>query len=285
MSSASLQLLIYAINDAERPAALKAITEADLRLEYGRRQPTTLQLSELYGTDDASVGKSAELADTLRRDAPSAAFEIWQDPHATVGHYVAHVPGIGSYDSACDEDGTPLVDVLDVAQRLTELPSGTTVERWLAAEGNSLLGRLVLGALDACRNMLQDGPPADADGAEACRPAPAPRLRTQVGAFHLLDHSALEEYAREHYGRPYSAVVALDGSNGCLYEVTASLTHTRADGDGRLVEQPGLTPNDRQDLDLWLSGDGSDPHPGVILSDLAQKGVAPAGSYLVRVAW
>ncbi|MFF4205532.1 hypothetical protein ACFYZ8_33340 [Streptomyces sp. NPDC001668] len=285
MSSAPLQLLIYAISDAERPAALKAITEADLRLGYGRRQPTSLELGELYGTDEASVGKSAELADTLRRDAPSAAFEIWQDPYATVGHYVAHVPGIGSYDSACDEDGTPLVDVLDMAQRLMALPSGTTVEAWLAAEGNGLLGRRVLDALDALRDMLPDGPPADADSADASRPAPAPRLHTQVGAFHLLDYGALEDYAREHYGRPYSAVVAQEGGNDSVYEVTASLTHTLVYGDGRLVEQPGLAPNDRQDLDLWLSGEGSDPHPGVILSDLAQKGLTPDGSYLVRVSW
>ncbi|WP_019061391.1 hypothetical protein [Streptomyces prunicolor] len=285
MSSAPLQLLIYSIADTERAAALTAITDADLRLEYGRTPPPSLELGELYGADFASVGKSTILADALRREAPSATFELWQDPDASVGHYIAHVPGIGSFDSGCDQDGTPLVDALDMARHLTALPPGTTVAAWLTTGGNELLGRAVLDALDACRSTLADDHATDRDTTIADGRTPPKPLPTTVGAFHLLDGDALEECAREHYGRAYSAVAGLEGDNDSAHEATASLTHTALDDNDQPVQRPGLAANDRADLDLWLAGDGGDPHPGVILSDLAQHGLAPTGPYLVRLSW
>ncbi|MFH9967634.1 hypothetical protein ACH4PR_40785 [Streptomyces mirabilis] len=55
----------------------------------------------------------------LLTKAPCTAFELWQDPvfeHA--GRYVAHLPGIGTYEGVCDSYGSPLVKLTEVLDAL-----------------------------------------------------------------------------------------------------------------------------------------------------------------------
>ncbi|MEV7157163.1 hypothetical protein AB0N77_21445 [Streptomyces misionensis] len=153
-----MQLYVYAVDDADRPAVLAAIDEFGLDLEWDQSDvgPQHLELGRCYGAHEATLGSSEELATLLQSSAPSAVFTLWQDPHMlSDGHLVTHVPNVGSYETGCDAEGTPHVSAVDLAAQLAQLTDGTTVEEWLTGDGDSLLGITVLSALRrreaACR--------------------------------------------------------------------------------------------------------------------------------------
>ncbi|MYZ33743.1 MULTISPECIES: hypothetical protein [unclassified Streptomyces] len=145
-----LQLYVYAVDDNDRPAVLEAIAEFSLALEWGQGEtpPRHLELGRCYGVHEATLGSSDDLANLLRSSAPSAVFTLWQDPYMTAdGHLVAHVPGVGSYETGCDAEGTPHVDAVGLAARLGRLAEDATVRDWLSGDGDGLLGVTVLAAL------------------------------------------------------------------------------------------------------------------------------------------
>jgi hypothetical protein len=145
-----LQVVIYAVADVERAAALDAITDRRMDLDWGdaMKQPTTLNLGDCYGARNVPLGSHADLVNDLMENAPSAVFAVWQDPYGeTDGEYVAYAPGVGTYEAGCDAGGNPHTDVAPLADRLAALPAGTTVAEWLAGHGDRLLGITVLAAL------------------------------------------------------------------------------------------------------------------------------------------
>ncbi|MGW1976689.1 hypothetical protein [Streptomyces sp. NPDC001889] len=110
------------------------------------------------------------------------------------------------------------------------------------------------------------------------------QLNTTSVTYHQIGHEDLEAFAEAHYGRRYSAVSGLWAVSEAHYSATASPTHRGTGPDGRPAERPGLGPEDRAALTAWLSGHGHYPPPAVLLSDLALRGVIPAGEYLIHVS-
>lgn len=147
---APLQLYVYAVDDNDRPAVLDAIAELGLDPGSGTGETGSrrLAIGRCYRADEALIHSSHELASLLQETAPSAVFTLWQDPYMdTDGHFVAHVPDVGRYETGCDATGTPHVDVIDLTARLNGLSEGTAVREWLSGDGDSLLGLTVLAAL------------------------------------------------------------------------------------------------------------------------------------------
>jgi len=146
-----LQLYVHHVSDADRPAVLAAIAAYGLDLEFTEPQCAEgeIALSYQYVYFESAPDSGKELAAYLLANAPGAEFEIWQDPATTEsdGLYVGHVPGIGTYEAACDGKGRPYVPVTELAASLINQPAGTTVARFLGGEGRKLLGTDVLTAL------------------------------------------------------------------------------------------------------------------------------------------
>ncbi|MFF4205530.1 hypothetical protein ACFYZ8_33330 [Streptomyces sp. NPDC001668] len=149
MAESPLQVYIYAADAADRDAALQVLSEAGLEFGFDRTDaPATLALGELYGTYEEWDGQWAEVARRLIEKAPSAVFELWQDPsEERDGSYVAHVPAVGTVETGCDLKGVPHVNLPDLLARLSALPDHTTVAEWLAGGGAAFLGSAVLEAL------------------------------------------------------------------------------------------------------------------------------------------
>ncbi|MFJ8313994.1 MULTISPECIES: hypothetical protein [unclassified Streptomyces] len=116
----ALQLYVYAMPDEDRAAVQLGID--DNCLEPYDDCGNGIVLGMRYLTEEVPVGSAHDLAVHLLTKAPGTAFELWQDPvfqHA--GHYVAHLPGIGTYEGECDSYGSPLVKLTEV---LDALPLG-----------------------------------------------------------------------------------------------------------------------------------------------------------------
>jgi hypothetical protein len=114
----ALQLYIYAM-PAEDEAAVQLAID-DNCLEPYDDSSSGIVLGMRYLTEEVPVGSAYDLAVHLLTKAPSTAFELWQDPvfeHA--GRYVAHLPGIGTYEGMCDSYGSPLVKLTEVLDALT----------------------------------------------------------------------------------------------------------------------------------------------------------------------
>ncbi|MFF2378375.1 hypothetical protein ACFVUW_28700 [Streptomyces xiamenensis] len=145
-----LQMFVYSVHESEEQAVLEVMEEEGLDLEWSDDDQGTsaLVLGRRYGIDETPIGSSRDLATALLQRAPSAVFKLWQDPHySTDGHFVAHVPGIGTYTTKCDSDGTPHTSVPDLITQLANAPAGITVHDWLAGPGTQVLGAAVLSAL------------------------------------------------------------------------------------------------------------------------------------------
>jgi hypothetical protein len=112
-------------------------------------------------------------------------------------------------------------------------------------------------------------------------------LRYTPLVYYAVDHTDLEAFAAEYYGRRYSVVAALECPNGTEHSVETRLTHDGWTGpyedDPDPVELPGPDPELLQDVHLWRQGLASDPSPEALLNDLAWQGVVPAGQYLITV--
>ncbi|MFE9250854.1 hypothetical protein [Streptomyces sp. NPDC007088] len=150
MSSQSpLQITVYASPEHEHVAVRRALDSFGLATDWGLPSPTlpdqiTLRLGERYGTHHAPLGTSDNLASRLRAEAPGTAFLLWQDPYfeEADGHYVARVPDVGDFESPCNANGTPNIDLSELIVILRQTPTLTT-EQWLAGPGQSVLGSRV----------------------------------------------------------------------------------------------------------------------------------------------
>lgn len=156
MSSQSpLQVIVYDAPEHEHPAVRQAIDSFDLATDWGlpgglaKSKQVILHLGQVYGTHDAPLGSSDDLAARLRADAPDTTFLLWQDPYfeEADGHYVAHVPGVGDFESSCNANGAPHIDLSELIASLRETPALTTAQ-WLAGPGESILGSRVRKAID-----------------------------------------------------------------------------------------------------------------------------------------
>ncbi|MCX5215685.1 hypothetical protein OG689_41760 [Kitasatospora sp. NBC_00240] len=147
--SSTLQLIVHTASEEDAPRVLEAIAEQTLdQLEGDEPESGILALGQRYWVEQTPVGSSFELAAHLIEHAPSAALALWQDPNPpAAGHYVAHVPGTGTYESDCDAEGNPYIGVKALAARLAALPEGITVAEWLAGDGSVALGISVLEAV------------------------------------------------------------------------------------------------------------------------------------------
>ncbi|MFE4512611.1 DUF3145 family protein [Kitasatospora sp. NPDC056783] len=145
-----LQCYVHKADPADHPAILETLAEYVGRDDEAH-SPDSLALSTRYMDVEALLGSSAALAAALKHAAPSAVFELWQDPFpsAADGHYVGHVPGTGTHEGACNAEGELLIPVRKVAESLREAPGGITVEMWLATEGRRQFGADVLAQLAA----------------------------------------------------------------------------------------------------------------------------------------
>ncbi|WP_415954360.1 hypothetical protein [Streptomyces sp. KLOTTS4A1] len=117
----ALQLYIYALPEEDRAAAQLGID--DNCLEPCEPSSSDITLGVRYQTEQVPVGSAHGLAVHLLASAPGTAFELWQDPvfeHA--GHYVAHLPGIGTYEGPCDSHGSPLVKLTEVLDTVATAP-------------------------------------------------------------------------------------------------------------------------------------------------------------------
>lgn len=148
----SLQILVYAVAEEDR-AVVSDVLDAHVLLPDWDGDPSTpLVLGTCYGVHESPLGEVRELVREMQEQAPSAAFEAWQDPHPTAdGEYFAHVPGLGTYTADCDAQGNPHVNVVPLTEHLAGLPAGTTVREWLANDGG-LLGIAVQAALKQLRD-------------------------------------------------------------------------------------------------------------------------------------
>ncbi|MGW3954633.1 hypothetical protein ACWEKM_27710 [Streptomyces sp. NPDC004752] len=151
MSSQSpLQVTIYDSPEHEHPAVRRAIESFGLATDWGmhagraRTTPASLRLGESYGSHHAPLGASDDLAARLRKDAPDTAFLLWQDPYfeEADGHYVAYVPGVGGFESACNANGSPHIALSELIVSLHQTPALTTGQ-WLAGPGEAILGTRV----------------------------------------------------------------------------------------------------------------------------------------------
>ncbi|MET8768811.1 hypothetical protein [Streptomyces sp. NPDC004658] len=149
MAESPLQVYIYAADVTDQRTALQILSEAGLEFGFDRTDtPATLALGELYGTYEEWDGQWDEVARRLIERAPSAVFELWQDPSEDRdGSYVAHVPAVGTVETGCDLNGIPHVNLPELLDRLSALPEGTTVADWLSGDGSTFLGSAVLHAL------------------------------------------------------------------------------------------------------------------------------------------
>lgn len=119
----ALQLYVYAMPDEDQAAVRLGIE--DNCLEPYENSSSGIVLGMRYLTDEVPVGSAHDLAVHLLANAPGTAFELWQDPvFEHPGRYVAHLPGIGSYEGACDSYGSPLVKLTEVLDTLTTAPDG-----------------------------------------------------------------------------------------------------------------------------------------------------------------
>lgn len=155
MSSQSpLQVTIYDSPEHEHPAVRRAIESFELATDWGmpagrtRTTPTPLRLGESYGNHHAPLGASDDLAARLRKDAPDTAFLLWQDPYfeEADGHYVAYVPGVGGFESSCNANGSPHIELSELITSLNKTPALTTGQ-WLAGPGETILGTHVREAI------------------------------------------------------------------------------------------------------------------------------------------
>ncbi|MCC9309908.1 hypothetical protein LN042_23020 [Kitasatospora sp. RB6PN24] len=64
------------------------------------------------------------------------------------------MPDVGTYEVACDSDGTPLVDAGKLADSLAALHEGATVAQWLAGPGEQLLGTAVRARLSTYERRI-----------------------------------------------------------------------------------------------------------------------------------
>jgi len=149
-----MQLFVYAVHEDEEAAVLRAISDEDLALDWGgaeEPESARLVLGECYGIQETPLGRSDDLAATLQAQAPTAVFKLWQDPHysGADGHLVAHVPGVGTYETGCTADGVPHADITDLTKQLAAAPEGTSVQDWLTGAGDQVLGLTVFAALES----------------------------------------------------------------------------------------------------------------------------------------
>lgn len=156
MSSESpLQVIVYESPEHEHPAVRRAIESFELATDWGRpggltkTEQATLHLGQAYGNHNVPLGASDDLAARLRADAPQTTFLLWQDPYfeEADGHYVAHVPGVGDFESSCNANGAPHIAIAGVVASLREA-SALTIEQWLAGPGETLLGTRVRKVID-----------------------------------------------------------------------------------------------------------------------------------------
>ncbi|GAA2970210.1 hypothetical protein GCM10010519_01800 [Streptomyces lactacystinicus] len=149
----SLQVRVYAVHEDEQDAVLRAFADEELALDWGDTEepdPAPLVLGECYGAHEMPLGSSDRLAATLQAQAPTTVFKLWQDPHwsGADGHLVAHVPGVGTYETGCTAEGVPHAGIAGLTKQLSALPAGTSVQDWLAGAGDQVLGVTVLTALE-----------------------------------------------------------------------------------------------------------------------------------------
>jgi hypothetical protein len=154
--TADLQMIVYAAGDEDRARILDVLGEGEMTSDWGSGStPTSLDLGHCYGKREAVLGANAELVDNLRAVAPTAVFEVWQDPYgSTGGEYIAHVPGIGTYTADCDGAGEPYIHAGALTRTLSESPEGTTIAEWLSGAGRDVLGTVVRAALKAHKDAL-----------------------------------------------------------------------------------------------------------------------------------
>lgn len=154
MSSQSpLQITIYESPEHERPAVRRTIESFGLAPDWGMppshgRTTGPLRLGESYGNHHAPLGASDDLAARLRKDAPDTAFLLWQDPYfeEADGHYVAYVPGVGTFESSCNANGCPHIGLPELIASLATTPT-LTAAQWLAGPGETVLGTRVRDAI------------------------------------------------------------------------------------------------------------------------------------------
>lgn len=121
----ALQLYVYTMPEEDRAAVQLGID--DNCLEPYDASSSTIVLGMRYLTDEVPVGSAHDLAVHLLTKAPGTAFELWQDPvFEHPGHYVAHLPGLGTYEGRCDSQGSPLVKLTDVLDTLTRAPGSAS---------------------------------------------------------------------------------------------------------------------------------------------------------------
>ncbi|RPF30262.1 hypothetical protein [Streptomyces sp. TLI_185] len=121
----ALQLYVYAMPAKDRTAVQLGIDDNCLEPYDGSSSGIVPGMR--YRTEQVPVGSAHDLAVHLLTNAPGTAFELWQDPvFEHPGHYVAHLPGIGSYEGVCDSYGVPLVKLTEVLDAPSGAREGTS---------------------------------------------------------------------------------------------------------------------------------------------------------------
>ncbi|MER0476950.1 hypothetical protein ABR737_01025 [Streptomyces sp. Edi2] len=106
-------------------------------------------------------------------------------------------------------------------------------------------------------------------------------------SYNCVDAADLEQFIQSQYNRPYNVVSALQtfNDNDALHIAEVALTHTALDGTGKIVHRPGVGPESLAQIAAWQTGEGGEPTPEILLSDLASRNLIPAGDYLIDICW
>lgn len=149
MAESPLQAYVYAATTEDQVTVLRIFDEEELEYHIDlANAPATLALGEQYGALEVEDEDWAPVARRLINEAPTAVFELWQDPSEdSDGSYIAHVPGVGTLEAGCDINATPHVSIATLRTALSDMPADMPIGHWLAGPGAEVLGTRVLDAL------------------------------------------------------------------------------------------------------------------------------------------
>jgi hypothetical protein len=104
-------------------------------------------------------------------------------------------------------------------------------------------------------------------------------MALKVTTIQQIDALDLEALIQQVYGRRFSVIAYLEGSNGSAHSISVP-DRFGDEGDLTIAEWQALPP-------LANSWDEDIHHPGLstIIDDLHQKGHIPAGEYQIHCWW
>lgn len=96
-------------------------------------------------------------------------------------------------------------------------------------------------------------------------------MKVETQTVHVVSDSDYEDFARAIYGRKAEFVASTLCGNDSAHTFTVT---------GEIDEKW-----DRPELDKWISGESLTVDPGIVLNDLASRGLILNGNYVIKVCW